>query len=204
MRSGIEFKRFSFWFQFHSALFMHLKQSHALPIRHVTCTAPRVSSVVTACNQTPVITIPLFYLNAKPHIGHLYSAVLGDAFARWHLMQKLSEPFESDSMTNSDTYPHELSSYLIVGSDEHGSKVMKSSKDTGISVSQHCNILSNQFLEMYKLAHVSYSVNLRTTHPHHASTVQNVWKQLALKDYIYKGEYKVFTLHFLIILRLRI
>jgi hypothetical protein len=30
------------------------------------------------------VTTPIFYVNAAPHIGHLFSALLADAAARWH------------------------------------------------------------------------------------------------------------------------
>jgi hypothetical protein len=53
------------------------------------------------------ITTPLFYVNGDPHIGHLYSVLVGDAMARWYQL-------------------HGATTYLLVGTDEHGLKVQQS------------------------------------------------------------------------------
>ncbi|CAG8739953.1 8067_t:CDS:2, partial [Acaulospora morrowiae] len=36
-------------------------------------------------NEKPIfITTPIFYVNATPHIGHLYSAVIADSLKRYY------------------------------------------------------------------------------------------------------------------------
>lgn len=51
-----------------------------------------------------VVTTPIFYVNAAPHIGHVYSALLADAIARLKRLQG-----------------HEV--IFSTGTDEHGLKV---------------------------------------------------------------------------------
>ena len=50
------------------------------------------------------VTTPIFYVNAVPHIGHVYSAVLADAAARWARLRGQTVVFST-------------------GTDEHGLKV---------------------------------------------------------------------------------
>ena len=52
------------------------------------------------------ITTPLFYVNGDPHIGHLYSVLVGDAMSRWY------------KLCGCETF-------LLVGTDEHGLKVQQ-------------------------------------------------------------------------------
>lgn len=59
-----------------------------------------------------LITTPIFYVNASPHIGHLYTAVLSDAIARWHRLQGAEVLFTS-------------------GTDEHGLKVHEAAEKQG-------------------------------------------------------------------------
>lgn len=39
------------------------------------------------------ITTPIFYVNASPHLGHLYSAVIADCLHRWKLLQGFGSRF---------------------------------------------------------------------------------------------------------------
>lgn len=42
------------------------------------------TSVKQEDKKKVLITTPIFYVNGPPHIGHLYSALLGDALGRWN------------------------------------------------------------------------------------------------------------------------
>ena len=50
------------------------------------------------------VTTPLYYVNAKPHLGTLYSTLLADVAARWHR-------FSGDDV------------FFLTGTDEHGQKI---------------------------------------------------------------------------------
>ncbi|KAG1727801.1 hypothetical protein EDB19DRAFT_1897479 [Suillus lakei] len=109
------------------------------------------------------ITTPIFYPNAVPHIGHLYSLVTADIFARF---TRISEPDH-----------------------EHGLKIQKAAKDRGIEPSVLCDTLSEQFRRLSARANISSTVFLRTTESKHREAVEHVWRHLATQDLIYKGTY---------------
>ena len=75
-----------------------------------------------------VITTPLFYVNASPHIGHAYSIIIADALKRWKSLNN------NNKLTT-----------LITGTDEHGLKVFKSSKKANIEPKLYCDRVSNEF-----------------------------------------------------------
>ena len=74
-----------------------------------------------------VLTCPIFYLNAKPHIGHLYTMVLADAQKRFH--QQRNQP----------------SIKLSIGTDEHGTKVSQAASDAKKTPQKFCDGISKQF-----------------------------------------------------------
>jgi len=63
----------------------------------------------TQSHKPYYITTPIFYPNAEPHIGHLYSLVIGDVFARYHRLQGRDVSF-------------------LAGTDEHGLKIQKAAR----------------------------------------------------------------------------
>ena len=99
------------------------------------------------------ITTPIFYVNAEPHIGHLYTALLADAYARWVKLQGKH-------------------AFLMTGTDEHGIKVrfVKSScvfimqgsqiqdaaAKAGISPRQFCDNVSASFRTLFDRVGVNY------------------------------------------------
>ena len=72
------------------------------------------------------VSTPIFYANASPHIGHLYTAALADASCRW---QELKDNKESK---------------LISGCDEHGLKVWKAAETHGLEPDAYCNRISER------------------------------------------------------------
>ncbi|CAJ0576045.1 unnamed protein product, partial [Mesorhabditis spiculigera] len=118
------------------------------------------------------VTTPIFYVNAAPHLGHLYSAVLADATHRW---ENLRAPED-----------HHLFS---TGTDEHGSKIQKAALEKNVLPSAHCQDVSGSFRRLFDQFDISYTDYIRTTEDRHKQTVQTVWKRLADAGLIYKGTY---------------
>ncbi|HCP09074.1 MAG TPA: methionine--tRNA ligase, partial [Candidatus Moranbacteria bacterium] len=58
------------------------------------------------------ITTPIYYANAKPHIGHAYTTVAADVLARFHKLQ------------NEEVF-------LLTGMEEHGAKIQKAAEAQG-------------------------------------------------------------------------
>ncbi|CAH1795590.1 unnamed protein product [Owenia fusiformis] len=117
------------------------------------------------------ITTPIFYVNAAPHIGHMYTAVLADTIHRWqHLLGRKS--------------------YLYTGTDEHGLKIQQSALRQGVEPLEHCNTVSQTFRDLFTTCGIDHSDFVRTTEPRHRDAVQNFWGVLESGGHIYKGTYE--------------
>ncbi|XP_043788966.1 methionine--tRNA ligase, mitochondrial [Apis laboriosa] len=116
------------------------------------------------------ITTPIFYVNAGPHIGHLYTAVLADTIARFNAM-----------------LGHSV--FLSTGTDEHGTKVQKAANNATLSTSEYCTQISHQFQEMCNIFQVKYSKFIRTTEEQHQNAVVHFWNCLEKNGHIYRGKY---------------
>ncbi|XP_048507080.1 methionine--tRNA ligase, mitochondrial isoform X2 [Athalia rosae] len=116
------------------------------------------------------VTTPIFYVNAGPHIGHLYSAVLADAVARYNSM-----------------LGHSVR--LTTGTDEHGNKVQQAAQVSKLPMSDYCSKISLQFHKMCEVFDVGYTEYIRTTQERHLKTLNHFWITLRKKDYIYPGTY---------------
>src|SRR6188508_1229907 len=56
------------------------------------------------------ITTPIYYPNAEPHLGHVYTTLCADTVARYHRLR------------GDDTY-------FLTGTDEHGIKMVKTAAE---------------------------------------------------------------------------
>uniref|UniRef100_A0A0N5ANR1 Methionine--tRNA ligase, mitochondrial n=1 Tax=Syphacia muris TaxID=451379 RepID=A0A0N5ANR1_9BILA len=115
----------------------------------------------------------------KPHIGHLYTALLGDCAFRWNKMKDRSNV---DNIEASK-------SVFISGTDEHGLKIQKAAKSSGMSTIQFCDMISSKFQEMFIFFNIKPTVFIRTTQENHLKTVSSVWSILKAKDLILKKKY---------------
>ncbi|KDR70721.1 hypothetical protein GALMADRAFT_230009 [Galerina marginata CBS 339.88] len=119
------------------------------------------------------ITTPIFYPNASPHIGHLYSLVTGDVFARYQRLKGRDVRF-------------------LAGTDEHGLKIQKAARvhfgEPGRE-REFCDTLSERFRDLARRANVSNTCFMRTSSKEHHLAVEDVWKNLYAKGYIYKSQY---------------
>ncbi|XP_012542028.2 methionine--tRNA ligase, mitochondrial [Monomorium pharaonis] len=121
-------------------------------------------------SQNKYITTPIFYVNAGPHIGHLYSAVLADAVARYN------------NMLGHKTF-------FTTGTDEHGNKIKAAAAAAGLPNLEYCTKISQQFRKMCDRFEVDYSCFIRTTEKRHCDAVYYFWKLLEERGYIYLGKY---------------
>ncbi|XP_019887968.1 methionine--tRNA ligase, mitochondrial isoform X1 [Ooceraea biroi] len=125
---------------------------------------------VTNLSENKYITTPIFYVNAGPHIGHLYSAILADAVARYNSM-----------------FGHKT--FLATGTDEHGNKVKAAAAAASLSNYEYCTNISQQFKEMCDRFEVDYSRFIRTTEKQHCDAVHHFWRLLEERGHIYLGNY---------------
>ncbi|KAF9266213.1 hypothetical protein L218DRAFT_922741 [Marasmius fiardii PR-910] len=117
-------------------------------------------------------TTPIFYPNASPHIGHLYSLVTADIFARYNRLKNPDRPV-----------------HFVTGTDEHGSKIQKAAMMKGMEPKAFCDEISEHFRRLARTANISHTTFIRTSEERHTKTVHDVWRQLESKNLIYKGTY---------------
>ncbi|XP_048400572.2 methionine--tRNA ligase, mitochondrial isoform X1 [Stegostoma tigrinum] len=118
-----------------------------------------------------LITTPIFYVNATPHIGHLYSAVLADALYRSRILRG-----------------HEVK--FATGTDEHGLKIQQAADATAEAPLEFCSRVSKEFKTLFQQSLVSYTDYIRTTEERHKNAVQHFWCVLREKGYLYQGTYE--------------
>ncbi|SCU97227.1 LAMI_0F09296g1_1 [Lachancea mirantina] len=117
------------------------------------------------------VTTPIFYPNAKPHLGHLYSSLLCDASRRWQKMVGFQ-------------------TLMTTGTDEHGLKIQTASEAQNFaSPKQFVDVLYKEFIKLDQNADIEYSRFIRTTDQDHIDNVQKLWKLCEDRGYIYKGEH---------------
>ena len=105
------------------------------------------------------LTTPLYYVNARPHIGHAYTTIVADCLAHWHRQQ------------GEDVF-------LLTGTDEHGEKVAQAALGQGLSPKAFVDQTSQIFRSLWKTFGISYDHFIRTTDPGHEKIVQQVLERL--------------------------
>ena len=116
------------------------------------------------------ITTPIYYVNARPHIGHAYTTIACDAIAR------------RQRMLGSDTY-------FLTGTDEHGQKIERSAADAGTTPKQLTDRIAGEFRGLWDRMNISYDDFIRTTDERHKRGVQEMFRRIRDNGYIYKGSY---------------
>ena len=121
-------------------------------------------------NSRFYLTTPIYYPNAEPHIGHVYTTLAADTIARYH------------RLVGDDTF-------FLTGTDEHGTKMVKTAADQGVDPTVLVDRNVAAFQQTWKELHVTNDDFIRTTSPRHKVGVQKIVQQLVDKGDIYLGEY---------------
>jgi methionyl-tRNA synthetase len=116
------------------------------------------------------ITTPIYYVNARPHIGHAYTTIACDAIAR------------RQRMLGFDTY-------FLTGTDEHGQKIERAAQAAGKTPQQLTDEVSAEFRSLWDRMGLTYDDYIRTTSDRHKLGVQALFRRLRDHGYIYKGTY---------------
>ena len=117
------------------------------------------------------ITTPIYYVNDRPHIGHAYTTILADVFARFYRKKGNS-------------------TFFLTGLDEHGQKVQQAAEDKGISPEEHCENMLPRFTELWEKLHISNDDFIRTTETRHKNIVQDLLMNVFKSGDIYEAEYE--------------
>ncbi|TQV90883.1 methionyl-tRNA synthetase [Cordyceps javanica] len=105
------------------------------------------------------VTTPIFYVNAAPHIGHLYCTVLADVVKRWQQINGKE-------------------AYLCTGTDEHGMKIQRAAAKEDMDPKSFCDLNSDKFRSLTYDADISNDFFIRTTDSDHKDAVSQFWLQL--------------------------
>ena len=116
------------------------------------------------------ITTPIYYANAVPHIGHLYTTLLGDSFCRF-----------------TELIPNTPRAKLISGVDEHGIKVQQAAEAMKIPPQQFCDGISDKFQILFDKSNIKLHRFVRTTESSHKEAVQKLWQESHTNGFITKG-----------------
>ena len=116
------------------------------------------------------ITTPIYYPSAKPHMGHAYSSIIADFFARF----KRIDGFDV---------------HFLTGTDEHGLKIQRAAESKNIAPQEFCDQISENFRDLSKILNLSNTDFIRTTEDRHKKTVQYLWSELEKNGDIYLSKY---------------
>jgi len=121
-------------------------------------------------NKNFYITTPIYYPSGKPHMGHAYSSIIADFFARIKTIQGSNV-------------------FFLTGTDEHGLKIQRAAEAKGMKPKDFCDLISKTFKNLSKTLNLSNSDFIRTTEERHSKSVINLWNILEKKKEIYLSKY---------------
>jgi methionyl-tRNA synthetase len=132
--------------------------------------------------KTFYVTTPIYYANSLPHMGHLYTTVVGDFLKRY----KRQRGYET---------------YFLTGTDEHGTNIERASAKAGRTPREHVDYVVGELKKMFgafalDAEHGGYDVFMRTTEPFHYEGASEFWRRAAARqtpkgrENIYKGFYE--------------
>ena len=116
------------------------------------------------------ITTPIYYPSAKPHMGHAYSSIIADFFARF----KRIDGFDV---------------FFLTGTDEHGLKIQSAAEKKELDTLKFCDLISQTFRDLSKTLNLTNTDFIRTTEDRHKKSVQKLWNELEKNDHIYLSKY---------------
>ena len=116
------------------------------------------------------ITTPIYYPSGKPHMGHAYSSIVADIFARFKRLEGYNVLF-------------------LTGTDEHGQKIQKEAEKNKKEPKKFCDEISETFRSLSKILNLSNNDFIRTTETRHLKSVNEIWNRLIKSGDIYLDKY---------------
>ena len=116
------------------------------------------------------ITTPIYYPSGKPHMGHAYSGIVSDVFARFKKIDGFKVHF-------------------LTGTDEHGLKIQRAAERNKMDPLEFCNTISQTFKDLSKTLNLDITDFIRTTENRHKKSVQHLWNELEKSGDIYLSKY---------------
>ena len=117
------------------------------------------------------ITTPIYYVNARPHLGHAYTTICADVINRYH------------RMITDETF-------FLTGTDEHGDKIMRAAKKEKMTPRAYVDRISSLFRELWPQLNIANDHFIRTTDPGHMAVVKMILQKIYDQGDIYFSEYE--------------
>jgi methionyl-tRNA synthetase len=121
--------------------------------------------------NTFYVTTPIYYVNAKPHLGHAYTTLVVDTLTKFKRQRGVD-------------------SFFLTGTDEHGINIERAAEAKNIPLRQHVDQVVDEFKAAFARLGIKYDRWIRTIDAHHEQTVQKLWTILDERGWIYKGSYE--------------
>ena len=121
-------------------------------------------------NKNFYITTPIYYPSGKPHMGHAYSSIVADIFARFKRLEDYNVLF-------------------LTGTDEHGQKIQNEAEKNKKNPKIFCDELSKKFQSLTNILNLSNDDFIRTTESRHHKSVLGIWDRLIKSGDIYLDKY---------------
>ena len=120
--------------------------------------------------DTFYITAPLYYVNARPHLGHTYTTLVADCLSRYKRMQGYEVCF-------------------LTGTDEHGQNIERAAASQGIAPGVLADKIAGEYRKLWSRYGVEYDRFIRTTSKSHYAAAAEVFQRAFDNGHVYKGEY---------------
>src|SRR5687768_7037257 len=117
------------------------------------------------------VTTPIFYVNAAPHLGHAYTTIAADIFAR-HMRQRGEDVF------------------FLTGTDEHGEPVALAAEREGISPQELADRNAPRFEAMAASVNATNDFFIRTSDTRHTDRVAEIMQRVHDNGHVYEGTYE--------------
>ncbi|KAJ8475954.1 hypothetical protein OPV22_019681 [Ensete ventricosum] len=160
----------------------------SLPLLRRRCPSAFVSSSARCCSRAHsegagervkkpekeeafVLTTPLYYVNAPPHMGSAYTTIAADAIARFQRLLGKRVVF-------------------VTGTDEHGEKIAAAAEASGRRPREHCDTISQSYRILWRELDIAYDKFIRTTDLKHEAIVKEFYSRVLNNGDIYRADYE--------------
>ncbi|HLI50085.1 MAG TPA: methionine--tRNA ligase [Chthonomonas sp.] len=127
--------------------------------------------MAVSAKTTYYVTTPIYYVNGQPHIGTALTTVACDAIARYRRLCGQA-------------------AFLLTGTDENGTKIQEAAEKANTDTMLFVDRLSAAFQKSWQELHIAADGFIRTTEPRHRRAVQEFFRRLRDRGYVYKDIYE--------------
>src|SRR5215472_15325720 len=121
--------------------------------------------------KTFYLTTPIYYPNARPHVGSAYTTIVCDVLARYKRMCGYDVAF-------------------LTGTDEHGEKLERAASAAGLSPREFVAEKRKLFTDLWKKLGIENTHFVYTDQPDHVTSVQRMLSRAREHGYIDKRRYE--------------